>query len=358
MSERRSKRARIEDLARDNPSRPKKVVGYIRVSTPGQEREGYSLEFQREKLHLLTEGFGRTLSPSDILVDVRSGADWEREWFLQLREAVASGEVDHLVLYDDSRLSRDPLAVVGFIRDCKKHGVTVHFADGSRAETFMDEFVRFAKGFVGMEELLNTRKRTMDGKRMAATKGKMPNGTGAGLYGYLVDPATGVRVIYELEAAVVRQAYQWRLAGASYSDIARWLNELGIKAKKGGKWSHGTVRTMLRNEAYTGEHWWGANRYEQARDPHGGPKRIVSVRPEEEWVRMTGYTPMIIEPQLFWPVQQVALRKPRRGKEWDYFLTEFFYCGQCGSNVCGDTFRAGQQKRAYTYWYYRCEGAL
>ena len=122
--------------------------------------------------------------------------------------------------------------------------------------------------------------------------------------------------------------------------------------------SPGTVRTMLRNEAYTGEHWWGANRYELARDPHGGPKRIVSVRPEEERVRMTGFTPMIIEPQMFWAVQQVALRKPRRGKEWDYFLTDFFYCGQCGSNVCGGTARAGQQKRAYTYSYYRCEGTL
>ena len=60
-----------------------------------------------------------------------------------------------------------------------------------------------------------------------------------------------------------RQVYDWRLAGVSCCEIARRLNRKGIPSKRGGKWSAGTVRTMLRNEAYTGVQFWGKKRYQK-----------------------------------------------------------------------------------------------
>ena len=66
---------------------------------------------------------------------------------------------------------------------------------------------------------------------------------------------------------------------------------------------------------------------------------------------------MIIEPAVFQAVQAATNRKPRRGKQWDYMLTDFFSCGECGSSVCGATQTEGG-RRSSNYPYYRCSGTL
>ena len=57
-------------------------------------------------------------------------------------------------------------------------------------------------------------------------------------------------------------------------------------------------------------------------------------------------------------VQRRGKRRAKKGELWDYWLSEYSYCGGCTSPVCGGTAAAGQQKRNYTYPYYRCEGTL
>lgn len=125
----------------------------------------------------------------------------------------------------------------------------------------------------------------------------------------------------------------------------------------GGTWSPGTVRTMLRNEAYTGVQWWGKNRYEKVFGKGGNGKRKVTPKPCEEWIRLEGFSPVIIEPALFERVQTAMNSNPRRGEQWDYVLTDFFSCGECGSSVCGATQAKGRHRND-TYPYYRCSGTL
>ena len=130
---------------------------------------------------------------------------------------------------------------------------------------------------------------------------------------------------------------------------------MGIPSKRGGRWSPGTVNTMLRNEAYSGSQWWGKCRFEKVFGEEDTRKRKVTAKPEEEWIRIEGYTPMIIEPAIHKAVQQVMDSKPRRGKQWNYVFSEFFACGECASSVCGATQPAGRHRNR-TYPYYRCEG--
>ena len=70
-----------------------------------------------------------------------------------------------------------------------------------------------------------------------------------------------------------------------------------------------------------------------------------------------GFSPVIVEPAVFQAVQAAMDCKPRRGKQWDYVLTDFFSCGECGSSVCGATQTEGGRRSA-TYPYYRCSGTL
>ena len=60
-------------------------------------------------------------------------------------------------------------------------------------------------------------------------------------------------VIVPEQAEIVRQIFSDCLDGKSTHLIAKELNERGIIAKKGGKWSSGSVLAIIRNEKYTGD---------------------------------------------------------------------------------------------------------
>ena len=356
MSTRRKNAARFEQFVEGRCGGENAVL-YHRVSTPGQE-EGYSLQYQRDKTLALADQLGLVVASEHIFDEVASGADPGRSLFRRTADLVAAGEVGHVVAYGSTRLSRDPLHLGIFVRHCKDHGVVIHFADGTKVETEFDELVQYFMGFQGRSERARTAAASMDGKRKAAENNRMPNGTGVGMYGYDYDRHAQVRTINDLEAEVLRQMFDWRIEGLSYSAIARKLKELGIKAKKGGDWSHGTVRESLNNEACTGEQVWGKHRYEKMLGSEDGPKRRVSGRDEDQWIPISGFSPRIIEPAKFAAAKLLSVRRSRKGVEWDYFLTPFFWCGECGKEVVGGTQTADRKKRKFTYVYYRCSGTM
>ena len=267
--------------------------------------------------------------------EVWSAADPDRPGMQRLWKLVESGEVQHVFTYEPDRLYRDPWYGARFIRHCKDHGVTLHFADGTTVESVLDEVIQYLKGFVGHQEREKIAQRTMDGKVNTAKANRMPNGCGRGMYGYDYDAHTHRRSINQLEAGVVRQVFEWRLAGVSCCEIARRLNRLAIPSKQGGKWSAGTVRTMLRNQAYTGVEWWGKKRHGKVFGKGCSGKRKVTAKPRKEWIKLAGFSPMIIEPALFQAVQEAMDRNPRRGREWDYVFTNFSLVGNAVSQFLG-----------------------
>ena len=78
----------------------------------------------------------------------------------------------------------------------------------------------YVRGYAGQQERANILRRSLDGKAAVAKSGRLPNGTGSGLYGYDYDPALKIRVINEVEAAVVRRMFQWASIGVSVHQIA------------------------------------------------------------------------------------------------------------------------------------------
>jgi DNA invertase Pin-like site-specific DNA recombinase len=64
---------------------------------------------------------------------------------------------------------------------------------------------------------------------------------------------TNTLVIYEAEAKVVRQIFQWRLEGYSLRVISKILHEQGIPSPTGKpEWKAETLSKLLHNEKYTG----------------------------------------------------------------------------------------------------------
>ena len=328
-------------------------AAYIRVSTPGQEY-GTSLEKQREAVLETASRCGVFIPPEYLIEETWSGADFGRLGMQRLSSLVERCLVKHIFLFDTDRLARDPLHLLQFLRLCKENGVLVHFADGTVVETVLDEVVQFLKGFVGFQERELISKRTQDGKRKAAEKGRYPHGVGRGIYGYDYDPTQKIRSINEGEATIVREIFDRALGGVSCNVIAKDLQDRGITTKSGAKFDARKVYHILRNEAYTGAHWWGRYRFQKLHTNRDGRKRLVTPQPRESWIRMTTFTPQIMSPAKWGAVQEALDNRRRPGRLWDYQFSRLFKCAECGSNIVGAT----QRDRGKKYPYYRCSGTV
>ena len=75
-----------------------------------------------------------------------------------------------------------------------------------------------------------------------------------GCLGYDYNPADKTITINEEEAAVVRYIFQRYTEGAGGSVIAKELENLGYKTKRGSpKWADSTVIGIIKNEKYKGD---------------------------------------------------------------------------------------------------------
>jgi site-specific DNA recombinase len=59
-------------------------------------------------------------------------------------------------------------------------------------------------------------------------KGKLPQGTGKGIYGYRYEKAAGRRVVVQAEADVIRRMFRMAASGCSIHGIAKQLTDEGI----------------------------------------------------------------------------------------------------------------------------------
>ena len=182
-------------------------------------------------------------------------------------------------------------------------------------------------GYVGEKERQFIAERTMRGKVSTAMNGRMPVGAGSGLYGYEYDPRAKRRIVLDTEAAVVKNIFSWASQGVSLYQIATRLNSQDIQTKNGSQWHPLTVKRMLTNSAYTGVDYYGKT--SSRKKPGGG--RTLKTLPKEDWIRIEGFTPPIVDESVFALVQE-RLKEPsnRRIKSATaYLLTGFVVCGEC-----------------------------
>lgn len=93
-----------------------KRKGYGRVSSPGQEREGNSLEDQEKKL--------RDAGCAEIVLEVFTGTTMERPKFTELIKSLEPG--DTLVVTKLDRFARTASDGVNMIKSLMANGISVH----------------------------------------------------------------------------------------------------------------------------------------------------------------------------------------------------------------------------------------
>ena len=316
-----------------------KAAIYCRVSTEGQEQDGTSLQTQMEACRKYCQA--QRYEVGQELSEAWSGLSLERPKLTELRELVRSDKIDAVVVYSLDRFSRDPVHGVILMQEIEKHGVTLEAATETVDNSEVGKLVFYIKGYAAKLDAERRRDATGRGKEAMLKKGKLPQGTGIGIYGYQWIKEYKKRIPLEREAKIVRRMFEMVARGDGCFKIARTLNEERIQTKSGKKWEARTVRRIVRNPAYMGITYFGQT-----------SGKNHEKKPEECWHILPDVTPAIISKGLFERVQAALARskKLHRGKaKHEYPITGFAVCGCCGSPLVGSCLRG-------EYRYYHCRG--
>ncbi|MDO8672742.1 MAG: recombinase family protein [Dehalococcoidia bacterium] len=320
-----------------------KAAIYCRVSTEDQSREGTSLQTQLEACLKYCQDKGYDVAHR--FSEAYSGLTLDRPKLTELRDLVRTGGIDIIAVYCLDRLSRDPYHGVILTQELEKHGVTLEAVTETVETSELGRLISYIRGFASKLEAEKIRERTMRGKLAHLKNGRLPQGTGIGIYGYAWDKATGRRVIIDQETETVRRIFSMAITGTSTNLIAISLNKAGVTTKSGSLWHPLTVRRILNNCTYAGKTYFGQTKRVS--------KSKVVAQPKETWFLLPDVTPPIITQEIFDQAQAtIGNAKHVRPLKANaaYLLTGFVRCSKCGSTIGGTTLQG-------KYRYYQCRGA-
>lgn len=219
---------------------------YLRASTIKQSEEGYSLEYQRDKL--VSYASLKDWEVKREYVDAgESGRTTKRPAFNRMVEDAKSRLFDTVLVYKLDRFSRSLQDLLNVINILEKHSVSVWSVtqsyddstpEGRLMRNMLGSFAQFESEMIGA--------RVKDGMARRAREGDWNT---APPYGYRMED--GLRVI-EHEKNTIIEIYDWYRRGWTMQRIADQLNDWHRDTKRGGRWNPNTVRRILMNPIYIG----------------------------------------------------------------------------------------------------------
>jgi site-specific DNA recombinase len=231
--------------------------GYIRVSrVGGREGDSYrSPRDQREAVERLAAANGLELGEVIVEEDVSGAKRAEQRELDRLVRKVEAGESDGLLVWRVSRLSRN-------LADGARVAERVRMAGGRLIGTDLDTAQPMGRALLGFllgwaEEELDQRTagfaRAVAGaiERGAYVSAKVPLGYTREDQRLVVDPET---------APIVRGLFERRAAGASWTELARWMSAIAHPMSRSG------LKGLIENEAYLGVARNGSFRNDEAHE--------------------------------------------------------------------------------------------
>ena len=300
------------------------AVIYARYSSDNQREE--SIEGQIRECTAYAEKNGITVIKHYIDRAFSAKTD-NRPEFQQMIKDSGKKLFDVVLVWKFDRFARNRFDSANYKMILKKNGVHLisvmePIAEGSQGilvETLLE----------GMAEYYSAElsEKVIRGQTENALKGKCTGGTGT--IGYKIDDDKFYH-LDPLTAPLVLEAFQRYDNGDKMVEIVNFLNDKGVRNMLGGKMTHSSVNTMLKNRRYIGE---------------------LSFRD----IVVPEAIPVIVPKDLFDRVQKRLdknKRAPACGKaDEEYLLTTKLFCGKCGALMFGES---GTSATGRTYYYYKC----
>ena len=338
-----------------NPPNEKSAAGtttaalYARVSSEGQAEKDLSIPAQLKALRDFAARKGWKVH-AEYVDEAKSARSADRPMFQEMIAMARQKQAPFTVIlvWKLSRFARNREDSIIYKKLLRKHGVEVvsinEQIDDSPSGRLLEGIIEVIDEFYSA----NLASDTIRGMKENARRGFL-NGSVAP-FGYkafktVVDGNQKTKLaIAKDEAPLVKRIFDYCLEGKGAKEIARALNDEGIKTRRGGEWEVNGVRYILKNETYTGVLIFNRVRKHPLKEGQSWG---------EHTVRVEGAHPAIIDKELFEKAQGViASRSPRyvhpRTVSSNYLLSGFFFCEECGSNM------GGQAAKSSRFFYYGC----
>jgi len=339
-----------------------KIAIYARVSTQ-QQAQDQTIEQQVQRLRDHLQGRGEELLEDHIFRDDGvSGATLDRPGLNELRDQVANGELDRVLITCPDRLARNFVHQQLLLEEFRKYHCEIEFLDHPMSADPHDQLVLQIRGAVAEYERTLIRDRMRRG-RLAKLKAGSLLPWNKPPYGYQADPdhprdPKGI-TIDEAKAAVVKEIFtHYAEECCSLYAVVKYLHEADIPSPSGKAfWNTASVRNILVNPAYTGNvfayraHATKVVKRHSALHPVGKRDKIYLPAPPENWLFVTTI-PAIIPQELFdlakARLSHNQMFAQRHNTTHLYLLRNLVSCGYCHRSCMGREVHPG-------YRYYVCQ---
>lgn len=172
-----------------------------------------------------------------------------RPQFNRMIALALQGKIDLILAKSIQRFARNTVDLLATIRQLKEHNVEVFFEkenistfshDGELMLSIMASFAQEESRSISDNVRWGIKKRFEQG---------IPNGRNP-VFGY--DWKGDDLVVNENEGWIVTKMFQDYANGMRVRDILEWMNQTGVKTRKGNKFQAATIKAILRNPTYTG----------------------------------------------------------------------------------------------------------
>ncbi len=224
------------------------MVGYIRVSTEDQAREGVSLQAQEARLRAFCDATGRVLD--EVIVDAGASAkSMARTGFGRLLSGVKKNQIGTVLVLKIDRATRSVRDLADLIdlfnmHDCAFISVTESIDTSSAAGRMITNLLGVLAQFEREQVGERTAFALAHKRRERLVYGHAP-------FGWRRNGQKLVPVDSEQEAlATIRKM---DAEAISYRKIATWLTQNGFTPRQGAQqWHAASVRKMLLSKMYHG----------------------------------------------------------------------------------------------------------
>ncbi len=223
------------------------AIGYCRVSTEEQSREGVSLAAQEARIRAFCAGQGLPLA--DVLVDAgESASTLDRPALRDLLARIEAGTVGTVVVAKLDRLTRRTRDLLALVEDTFRphHVELVSLSEQLDTRTPAGVLMVTVLGALAQMEREQVGERTRAALAYKRDRGERLGTTPLGFR----TPAPGAALVpVKAELEPVRLILRRRGEGATFRAIAAELTAWGVPTKHGGRWYDSTVRTIWRGRA-------------------------------------------------------------------------------------------------------------
>lgn len=319
----------------------KTAAAYIRVSTDSQTELSPESQIKEIRKYAMQHGY---IVPNEYVFrdDGISGRRAEkRPDFIRMIAAAKQkpAPFSAVLLWKFSRFARNQEESIFYKGMLSKNGVEVKSISepiidgpfGSLIERIIEWFDEFYS--------IN-----LSGETKRGMKEKVERGGAVSIPAFGYDIVDKKYVINPETAPIVRQIYADYLSGVPSVQIARKLNDMGLRTTRGNLWENRTIDYILHNPVYIGKIRW---------NPSGKTRRNYD---DPDIMIVDGQHEPIIDEESFIKVQAVYEVNRKRharyahevGRKYMYMLHGLVKCSDCGASLSMSARGQGLQCIRYT----------